>query len=416
MCAGILNYGRVLYIIGRMEDCPKPKSIILSVDDEPHNLELIELYLRNTGFAVRSVNSGAAAISFLESCEDEVALAIVDIMMPDVSGYELCHQMRALEKYRFVPILISSGLSGSSDKAKAMEAGADDFVTKPLDRQTLIIRVKSLVRIGELYRELMLKNRQVEAAMEKLNQAQKMIIENEKYISIVAMAQGMAHEIYNPLTIINGNVERMLIKLKNGAVTDEFLADMARSVKIASARCERIVDSLQTYSSESLNSIESTDMNELVRKVVSIYEPSYLVDHSIVFGEALSEGLPKISCDIQSLSQALMNVIVNARESIGRGGRITVRTTFDNGAVVISVADDGPGFAEDALRRAFDPFYTTKKVGEHSGLGLPMALGILKLHKGGITISNNAGGRGASVSLTVPSDVKIDNNLYNVIF
>ncbi|HNY13220.1 MAG TPA: response regulator, partial [Candidatus Wallbacteria bacterium] len=223
--------------------------IIIAIDDEPQNLELVEFYMRNTDYVVRSFPSGIPALKYMDSTSDDIALVIVDIMMPEMSGYEVCSAIRSRPKYKFLPILVSSGLSSSPDKVKAMESGADDFVTKPLDRQTLMIRVKSLVRIGDLYNDLIFKNHQLEAAVEKLKVAQDTIIQNEKYISIVAMAQGMAHEIYNPLTIINGNVERMLIKIKNQEIGSEFLAEMAASIKSASSRCVKIIESLQLYSS-----------------------------------------------------------------------------------------------------------------------------------------------------------------------
>jgi len=400
-----------------MQQDKENAKIIIAIDDEPQNLELVELYMRNTGYAVRTFPSGIAALEYMDSTAEDIVLVIVDIMMPEISGYEVCSAIRSRPKYKFLPILVSSGLSSSPDKVKAMESGADDFVTKPLDRQTLMIRVKSLVRIGDLYNDLIFKNRQLEAAVEKLKIAQDTIIQNEKYISIVAMAQGMAHEIYNPLTIINGNVERMLIKIKNHDIAGEFLTEMAGSIKNASSRCVKIIESLQIYSSENMNMVEKTSVNEILRKVITIFESEYLIKHNITFREDLDDKIPPVNCDIQSLTQAFINIIMNSREAIGDGGSIAVRTKFENDNIVIDISDTGRGFNEEMIRKAFDPFYTTKnKPIENSGLGLPMALGIVKLHKGDITIKNNEDGRGAVIRITIPKDIKLDNNLYNVIF
>jgi len=400
-----------------MHNDKETAKIIIAIDDEPQNLELVEVYMRNTGYAVRTFSSGIPALEYMDSTADDIALVIVDIMMPEISGYEVCSAIRSRPKYKFLPILVSSGLSSSPDKVKAMESGADDFVTKPLDRQTLMIRVKSLVRIGDLYNDLIFKNRQLEAAVEKLKIAQDTIIQNEKYISIVAMAQGMAHEIYNPLTIINGNVERMLIKIKNQDIAGGFLTEMAASIKAASSRCVKIIESLQIYSSENMNMVEKTNINEILRKVITIFESEYLIKHNITFGEDLDDKIPAVNCDIQSLTQAFINIIMNSQEAMADGGRIGVTTKFDNDNIIITISDSGRGFSEEMLRKAFDPFYTTKnKPMENSGLGLPMALGIIKLHKGDITIKNNSDGRGAMIRIAIPKDVKLDNNLYNVIF
>ncbi|HNY13608.1 MAG TPA: ATP-binding protein, partial [Candidatus Wallbacteria bacterium] len=143
----------------------------------------------------------------------------------------------------------------------------------------------------------------------------------------------------------------------------------------------------------------------------------YLIKYSITFSEELDDNLPAVNCDIQSLTQAFINIIMNSREAIEDGGRIAIKTKFENDNIAIAISDTGRGFSEETLRKAFDPFYTTKnKPLENSGLGLPMALGIIKLHKGDIAIKNNADGRGAVILITIPKDVKLDNNLYNVIF
>jgi len=124
----------------------KPR--ILCVDDEPHNLKLLEAQLAPRGYEVIKAATGPEALAVVK--ERAVDLILLDVMMPGMSGYEVCAQLKADEQYRHLPVIMVTGLGSKEDRIKGIEAGADDFLTKPFDQAELLARIKMLLRIQTL--------------------------------------------------------------------------------------------------------------------------------------------------------------------------------------------------------------------------------------------------------------------------
>lgn len=125
---------------------------ILVVDDVPANVELLEALLMADGYTVTTAFNGHEALEYV--AEDEPDLVLLDVMMPGMNGFEVCEQLKAGETSRFIPIVLITALDGLEDKLRGITAGADDFLTKPFNRQELKARVKSLLRIRRLHNEV----------------------------------------------------------------------------------------------------------------------------------------------------------------------------------------------------------------------------------------------------------------------
>jgi two-component system phosphate regulon sensor histidine kinase PhoR len=134
----------------------KAKPIILAVDDQPQNIELLEAYLIPQGYEIVKAASGIEALEKISS--KEIDLVLLDIMMPKMSGFEVLEKLRADEKTRLIPVVMVTALTETEDRVKAIEAGCDDFISKPFDRHELLARVKSLLRIKSLNDEIVLAN------------------------------------------------------------------------------------------------------------------------------------------------------------------------------------------------------------------------------------------------------------------
>jgi len=133
---------------------------ILVVDDEPTNIELIQGYLE-TEYDVVSACSGKEALETIS--EEKPDVVLLDIMMPEISGYEVCAKIKQDELTRFIPVIMVTALSEVEDKIKAIEAGADEFLTKPINSMELCTRVRSLLRIKNYYDQLVKSKEQIEA-------------------------------------------------------------------------------------------------------------------------------------------------------------------------------------------------------------------------------------------------------------
>jgi class 3 adenylate cyclase len=133
---------------------------ILVVDDTPMNVKLLEGVLAGHGFAVTTASSGAAALERVRT--DQPDLVLLDVVMPEMSGYEVCRRLRADEATRLLPIVMVTALDPATERVKGIEAGADDFLTKPINQPELLARVRSLLRIRALHDELAELNRTLE--------------------------------------------------------------------------------------------------------------------------------------------------------------------------------------------------------------------------------------------------------------
>ncbi len=380
---------------------------IVVIDSTPANLELISYHLEACGYKVIQFRKSCEALAFLEEGGEKISLIIAELMPEGIAGHEFCRRLRNNLKYKFTPILISSRLSELHDKMQAMEAGADDFINIPIDRDTLITRTKSLIRTQALYDELLDKNAKIEAAFNKLKSAQDTLINNEKFISIGAMAQGLTHEIYNPLTIIGGNLERLNLRMKKNSVDEEFLTQVINSTRNAVKRCTKIVEALETYSAEKINIIERASVNEILKKVATLFSVKLKMMHSISIVEKYDESIGEIDCDPQALQQAFMHLMTNAAEAVEHNGEIVLTTALSGRTIIITVSDSGPGFKEDEISKAFDPFYSTKQQSLSTGLGLAVVSGVVKLHKSEIEVKNKPEG-GAAITIKIPADLKLD--------
>ncbi|UCE05376.1 MAG: PleD family two-component system response regulator [bacterium] len=143
-------------------------SKILVVDDIALNRKLQKTYLESVGYQVILAQDGVEALRRIK--EDSPDLILLDIMMPKMNGFQVCHQLKISENTRFIPIIMVTALNEIEDKVKGIEAGADDFISKPFNKLELLARVKSLLRIKHLHDELELKIQELEIAQGKLLQ------------------------------------------------------------------------------------------------------------------------------------------------------------------------------------------------------------------------------------------------------
>lgn len=144
------------------------KRTILVVDDVPVNIQLLTTYLSSVGYNVISAQDGEEALQKLRT--ENPDLVLLDVMMPKLNGFQVCEQIKNDENTSFVPVIMVTALNELEDKIRGMEAGADDFISKPFNKLELLARVKSLLRIKFLNEELKEKVVQLEMAKEKLRQ------------------------------------------------------------------------------------------------------------------------------------------------------------------------------------------------------------------------------------------------------
>jgi putative two-component system response regulator len=173
---------------------------ILIVDDEEKNIKLIKGMLLSQNFQLVEALSGEEAFKFVRHHRPDIIL--LDVMMPGVSGFEVCRQLKQNEETKTIPIVMVTALREKEHRVKAMDAGADDFISKPVDQTELLIRVKSLLRIKSYHDEL-------------LNSHQEIAAKNKKLLELEKIKEGLTHmiihDLRNPLGAIVGFIDLILL-------------------------------------------------------------------------------------------------------------------------------------------------------------------------------------------------------------
>jgi PAS domain S-box-containing protein len=277
-------------------------------------------------------------------------------------------------------------------------------ITERRQAQEHLEELKSLLetRVAERTGDLLRAIAERERLQDQLLQAQKME-------SVGTLASGVAHDFNNLLNIISSYAAIMRLDGKNPAAISEGVSVIDETVRRGAA----LVQQLMTLGRRSETRSEPVGLNSVAEKLANLLSETF--SKAIAITLDLERGLPAIDGDENQLHQALLNLCVNARDAMPKGGRISLKTAQVSGEalrhrqpeavaesyVLISVSDSGSGMDEATQRRIFEPFFTTKPVGEGSGLGLAVVYGIVKNHAGFIEVESRIG-RGTTFCIHLP--------------
>ncbi|MCK5194805.1 MAG: two-component sensor histidine kinase, partial [Desulfobulbaceae bacterium] len=226
---------------------------------------------------------------------------------------------------------------------------------------------------------------------------------SNKLASIGRLATGVAHEVNNPLAVIqqNAGLIQDLLELEEKSQYSDTLNKSLKAVQNAVDRCKVITHRLLGFARRMDVSLEDIDMNLLLQEVLGFLEKEAIYSY-IKVETALNENIPHIHSDRGQLQQVFLNIINNAIDAIGKDGLIFIRSgMYDENYIELEICDSGCGIEEDSIEHIFEPFYTTKEVGKGTGLGLSITYGLVKQLGGTIKV-NSIIDRGSIFTVILP--------------
>jgi len=372
---------------------------ILIVEDDPTNIELMKAQLYGEGYSIECALDGDEAL--LQVSQNRPDLILLDIMIPKRSGFEVCKQIKSEMETRSIPIVMVTALQDMESRVKGITVGADDFLTRPVDKSQLVARVKSLLRMKQLQDELasesyasressekvQIQQRVLKSMSEQLMQASHM-----KYEFIV----NMSHALRTPLNVIIGFSEMLQdelvgqLNVKQGKYVNNVLSSGRELQKLIS----NIVDVFKIDAGKVPLEITEFSLKGAIQTAVDSLD-TLGKDKNIEVSISVAPEASRISADPQKLATILGNLLSNAFKFSPEGGKVTVTAERLESSIRICVADSGPGLLPEECTMVFSEFYRAADpaVSAHAGSGLGLAISkkLVMMHGGEMWVESEKG-------------------------
>jgi two-component system, sensor histidine kinase and response regulator len=379
------------------------ENTILIVDDTPGNIDILVELLEDFDTKI-AINGEDALETAFEG--DPPDLILLDIMMPEMDGYEVCEKLRANEKTKNIPVIFLTAKTEKDDIVKGFEVGGQDYITKPFDARELMERVKTQLELKSqreilknmniiLEEKVQERTAQLQEALSNLDKANKELqgLDTAKNSFLMMIS----HELRTPL---NGIVGASYF-LRDSLSEDKELGEFVDMLKLSVDRLEKfsttalIITQLQA---EYKLSIETIDMVELAKQCIEKYKEAAKEKVISIFKDIVDPDL-KIDAEKVMIERAVNSIIDNAIKYSEENSFIRLKIYADGNKKIIEVSDKGRGFTQEALDKLFKPFGLGEQhYDDNIGLSLKATKHIMEAHGGEIEVENLEEG-GACVRL-----------------
>jgi signal transduction histidine kinase len=360
--------------------------LVLIADDEPDIRRFLIMQLDNV--EIIEAADGAEALELAKLHRPQIAL--LDHMMPELDGVEVCRRIKENHSTRDTSVIILTARATEQTKIDALRAGASDFLTKPFSTAELGLRLSNQILMGRFRREMSDVNRDLRTALETIKENEVLMLRNEKLSALGRMSAGIIHEINNPLNYANAGLHALatFTPLLPEDERHEF-EDILKDIREGIARVSQIVIDLRQFTRD-VNSESPKDKLKLDEVAgTAIRMMSHELGKDIAIVPATGDHVPGIIGNSNQLIQVLINLFQNSVDAIrermrkapGPKGLISVSMSAEGGGALLSIRDNGIGIPPEDLGKIFDPFFTSKEVGAGMGLGLSITHQILRDHR-----------------------------------
>lgn len=408
----------------------KPLKILLIEDDEDDAFYIKDILKEGLGEPVPLIDHFPSAGSSLDRLNPfQYDLAMFDYRLGEITGIELLRNIRG--QGCDLPIILFTGQGDQEVAVEAMKAGATDYLTKgklsaesvtQSIRYALGLRKEAQLpkeaeeKLKNSHADLTLAHQELQSSMDKLTTAQNQILRSEKLAGIGRMVAGVCHEILNPLNIISGHSQSLLIERN----ADGQLCEDLNSIMEEIQRITKIISSLLKFSRKGNMELVKSDIKQELESVLSLVAKEMQmggIEISLIFDSNINP----VYIDSDGIRQVFLNIINNAKFAMQGGGVLTISTEIivpganwsvyrENGPPAanpekimrLKFSDTGTGIRTEDMEKIFEPFFTTKPEEKGTGLGLSVSFSIIEKHGGRLEVESEFG-VGTTVIIDLPS-------------
>jgi two-component system NtrC family sensor kinase len=408
-------------------------SRVLILENDSSNRAVLRQEL-DVSYRLIEAENAQECLDLLE--QQPVDLLLLDLMLPGTSGVDMLKRMQSLPEKNYPRVIVLSTPMDSKTLSRMFELGASDYLCKPFNRDELRSRVKSQIALAHYEKQL--KKHQARLQDEQQQESTfSQLLQSEKMASIGQLAAGVAHEINNPVGFVYGNLNilqeyfdaigsllslyRQLERVAEGPSDEtqkrliaeivaqreaqglEFMLEdipglMADALE-GTERIKTIVQGMNAFTRADDGEMCACDINKGIEATLKMVWNELKYRCRV---QKTLNAIPSVYGNISQLNQVFTNLLINAAHAIKKDGEISIVTDYTDNEVVIRIADTGCGIPPEHLERLFKPFFTTKPVGQGTGLGLYLSNEIILQHQGTIAVYSTEG-EGAEFVIRLPA-------------
>ena len=361
---------------------------ILIVDDVMSNVLLLKVLLTNEKFAIATASNGRQALEQVE--KENPDLVLLDVMMPDMSGFEVAQHLKSNPQTAEIPIIFLTALNSTADIVKGFQVGANDFISKPFNKEELIIRVTHQISLVAAKRLI----------LSKTEELQRTIAGRDKLYSVIA------HDLRSPM----GSIKMVLNMLILNLPFEKIGAEMYELLTMANQTTEDVfslLDNLLKWTKSQIGKLnvvyQDVDLIEVTDGVIEIF--SMVASLKKIRIREMKPERMMVNADIDMLKTVVRNLLSNAIKFSKENSEILVKMEEVNGMAVVSVQDHGCGISEEGQKKLlhadthFSTFGTNNEEG--SGLGLLLCKDFVVKNGGKLWFTSKEG-EGSIFSFSIP--------------
>ena len=367
---------------------------LLLVDDEENFRQTLFKRLQKRGLRARQAESGEAGLAILNA--EPMDVVVLDVKMPGLGGIEALKRIKS--EWPQTEVIFLTGHSTTQDGVDGIKSGAFDYLSKPIEFEHLLEKIKQAYE-----KKIRAEERRQEAAYKARIEQQ--MIATERLASLGTLAAGVAHEINNPLAIINeaaGFLNQLLKKEElSGMPRRQDFEKVVEKISNAVKRARGITHQLLGSVRKQEPAVAKVDLQELIAETLQLVRKE-AANKEIEISQTAGQGLGPVWIDPNQVRQILINLLTNAIHATGKQGKIEVRLEADPETTTLVINDTGKGIPKENIEKIFEPFFSDKPPGEGTGLGLFVTREIVNKLGGTIDVQSRVG-VGTSMKVILPN-------------